>query len=354
MEATTRSGPSLSYTLGTAGGILGGIWLIIWPFISWPLGTGLPSIWDRGAAAGILDVIYGVLLILFTVGCMFGWRASLGSFTLGHVSLYGMLVLTIALLVVPFLLGNNPKILGIIPAGSNQDEFAFWNDIITGIISIPFVIYFILPHPSKASVSVDTAAMGASSPSMIASTPSASVTMPSASVSAPAISTPPLNVSAPTMDFSAPPLNVSAPTMDFSAPAMDMSAPSVSTPPASVIAPLPDASAPRVQAPSFTMPSAATPSSSVSNSPSSMNTPPQGTTVQPLTPAAGGVSAGNLEWVDGIGPTDNQILAQHGISSDADLANATVAQLKATGITRESDEEFASWIAQAQHKLGRG
>ncbi len=60
---------------------------------------------------------------------------------------------------------------------------------------------------------------------------------------------------------------------------------------------------------------------------------------------------GELEWVNGIGPVYNRILAEHGISTNAELANATIEQLKATGISHESDEEFASWIEQAKDKL---
>jgi hypothetical protein len=143
--------PRPSYIIGALGGFLGGIWLIVWPFISWPPNSGLPSLWDKGEAAGIFDVIYGVLLILFILGCMYGWKISLGSFTLGHVSLYGLLLLSIALLVVPFILGNNPKLFGTIPAGKNQDEYAFWNDIITGAISLPYTMYYIIPRKPKVA-----------------------------------------------------------------------------------------------------------------------------------------------------------------------------------------------------------
>ncbi|PZR95536.1 MAG: hypothetical protein DLM69_11490 [Candidatus Chloroheliales bacterium] len=149
MAAITKRGPTPSYIIGALGGFAGGIWLIVWPFISWPLGTGLPSIWDKGEPAGIADIIYGVLLILFTIGCMYGWKVSLGSFTLGHVSLYGMLLLSIALLVLPFVFGNNPTILGTIPAGKNAEPYAFWNDIITGAISLPFTLYYLIPRQSK-------------------------------------------------------------------------------------------------------------------------------------------------------------------------------------------------------------
>lgn len=58
----------------------------------------------------------------------------------------------------------------------------------------------------------------------------------------------------------------------------------------------------------------------------------------------------NLEWVDGIGPTFNQILNEAGIKSNKDLANASVEQLRATGINR-SDDEFASWIEQAKQRI---
>lgn len=60
--------------------------------------------------------------------------------------------------------------------------------------------------------------------------------------------------------------------------------------------------------------------------------------------------AANLEWVNGIGPMFNSVLAEHGIRTNKDLAKATVAQLRATDINR-SDEEFASWIQQAKDKL---
>lgn len=142
-----------SYIIGALVGFIGGLWLVIWPFIPWPPNTDLPAIWVRSNAIGILDIVYGVLLILFTFGCMFGWYVKLPGFTLGHVSLYGMLLLSIALLVVPFILGKNPAILGgVIPAGQNADPYAFWNDIITGLISLPFSVYYIVPHKPKAVV----------------------------------------------------------------------------------------------------------------------------------------------------------------------------------------------------------
>ncbi len=144
--------PRPSYILGALIGFFGGIWLIAWPFISWPPNSGLPSIWDKGEAEGILDVIYGVLMIIFTIGCMYGWKVSLGRFTLGHVSLYGMLLLSIALLVVPFILGLNPKLFGTIAGGKNQEEYAFWNDIITGLISLPISLYYIFPRKPKVVV----------------------------------------------------------------------------------------------------------------------------------------------------------------------------------------------------------
>lgn len=59
----------------------------------------------------------------------------------------------------------------------------------------------------------------------------------------------------------------------------------------------------------------------------------------------------NLEWVEGIGPAFNGILSAEGIKTDRDLANASIEQLRATGIKRD-DEEFASWIKQAKQRIG--
>ncbi len=63
-------------------------------------------------------------------------------------------------------------------------------------------------------------------------------------------------------------------------------------------------------------------------------------------------AAGNLERVEGIGPAFNGILNEAGIKTDGELAQASVEQLRATGILR-SEEEFASWIAQAKQRVGR-
>ena len=60
--------------------------------------------------------------------------------------------------------------------------------------------------------------------------------------------------------------------------------------------------------------------------------------------------AANLEWVDGIGQAFNRILSAAGIKTDQDLANASLEQLRATGIQR-NDEEFASWIKQAKQRV---
>ncbi len=60
-------------------------------------------------------------------------------------------------------------------------------------------------------------------------------------------------------------------------------------------------------------------------------------------------STANLEWVDGIGEAFIRTLNEAGIKTDQDLANASVEQLRATGIQR-SDDEFASWIKQAKQR----
>ncbi len=142
MEATTKRRSDIGYILGSLGGFLGGVWLIVWPFLSWLPGSGIPSIWDRGAfqpevqAAGVRDIVYGVLMILFTSGCMYGWKIKLGGTNLGELSLYGFVLLTLALLILPFVFGFNP-------GGSNADPWVFQNDIITGIVNLFFVIPYL-------------------------------------------------------------------------------------------------------------------------------------------------------------------------------------------------------------------
>lgn len=146
---TTKSRFDAVTIIGVLGGILGGIWLIIWPFITWPPGVPTISIWERDQAAGMRDIIYGVLLILFTFGCLYGFN--IGSGILGRLSLYGFALLSIALLVLPFVFGYNPTLFGSIPAGKNQDMYIFWNDIITGIISLAITLYFLIPRKPKVA-----------------------------------------------------------------------------------------------------------------------------------------------------------------------------------------------------------
>ena len=137
MEATTKRRPDIGYILGSLGGFLGGVWLIVWPFLIWPPGAqGLISVWDKGNAAGITDIIYGVLMILFTAGCMYGYKIKLGGTSVGELSLYGFVLLTLALLILPFVFGYNP-------GGKNEDPYIFQNDIITGIVCLPFVIPYL-------------------------------------------------------------------------------------------------------------------------------------------------------------------------------------------------------------------
>jgi predicted flap endonuclease-1-like 5' DNA nuclease len=58
----------------------------------------------------------------------------------------------------------------------------------------------------------------------------------------------------------------------------------------------------------------------------------------------------NLEWVNGIGPVFNRMLSEAGIRTNADLASASVEQLRAAGANRD-DEELADWIEQAKQRI---
>lgn len=149
VATTTKSRFDAVTIIGVLGGVLGGIWLIIWPFITWPPGAPTISIWERDQAAGTRDIIYGVLLILFTLGCMYGFN--IGNGILGRLSLYGFALLSLALLVLPFVFGYNPTLFGSIPAGKNQDMYIFWNDIITGVISLVITLYFLIPRKPKVA-----------------------------------------------------------------------------------------------------------------------------------------------------------------------------------------------------------
>ncbi len=136
-----KRGPDLVFTLGVLSGILGGLWLIVWPFISWPLGSGFPALinYDKSGEA-TRDIIYGVLLILFTLGCAYGMRIAKPVF---DISLYGFLLLSIFILASPFIFGNAPGSKGF-------NDVIFWQDIITGAISLVITLYYIIPRPKRA------------------------------------------------------------------------------------------------------------------------------------------------------------------------------------------------------------